>query len=169
MSLHSDLLDQSVSLATRESRRPKQASLRRAVSAAYYALFHLLVFEASSLIVKDKRMLAILNRVYGHAEMLKVAKQISAGLLPRRFDSVKTAVAIPPELISVAKTFVDLQQARHSADYDLATAFTRNDAMAHIVRVQQAFDDWAEVRKDDCSRLFLASFLAWERWDKTGH
>ena len=46
MSLQQDLLRQARHLATKEPRRPSQASLRRAVSAAYYALFHLLVDEA---------------------------------------------------------------------------------------------------------------------------
>jgi len=39
MSLHADLLDQAEHLAQLDQRRPKQASLRRAVSSAYYALF----------------------------------------------------------------------------------------------------------------------------------
>ena len=47
MSLHGDLLDQASRLAVQEPRRPRQASLRRAVSAAYYALFHLLVDAAT--------------------------------------------------------------------------------------------------------------------------
>ena len=38
MSLHQDLLAQARHLLRKEPRRPKQASLRRAVSAAYYAL-----------------------------------------------------------------------------------------------------------------------------------
>ena len=42
MSLPEDLLEQAVHLATLDARRPKQANLRRAVSTAYYALFHLL-------------------------------------------------------------------------------------------------------------------------------
>ena len=47
MTLHHDLLDQASHLATRETKKPKQASLRRAVSAAYYALFHLLVADGA--------------------------------------------------------------------------------------------------------------------------
>lgn len=35
-----DLLQQAVGLAKVDARRPKQANLRRAISAAYYALFH---------------------------------------------------------------------------------------------------------------------------------
>ena len=46
LSLHADLLRQARQLALKEPRRPSQASLRRAISASYYALFHLLVDEA---------------------------------------------------------------------------------------------------------------------------
>ena len=46
MTLARDLLEQATYLSQREKTRPKQASLRRAVSAAYYAVFHLLNSEA---------------------------------------------------------------------------------------------------------------------------
>src|SRR5579859_5592687 len=48
MAFHDDLLRQSLQLIHNEPRNPKQASLRRAVSTAYYALFHLLISEAVS-------------------------------------------------------------------------------------------------------------------------
>ena len=48
MSLAQDLLDQADHLVNMDGANPKQASLRRAVSTAYYALFHLLVDEAVS-------------------------------------------------------------------------------------------------------------------------
>jgi hypothetical protein len=41
--MHKDLLDQAVSLATLDARKPKQANVRRAISSTYYDLFHLLV------------------------------------------------------------------------------------------------------------------------------
>jgi hypothetical protein len=47
VSFPNDLLEQARHLANREPRRPKQASLRRAVSTAYYALFHLLSIETA--------------------------------------------------------------------------------------------------------------------------
>ena len=47
MALSNDLLEQALHLATRESKRPRQASLRRAISSAYYGLFHLLIGEAT--------------------------------------------------------------------------------------------------------------------------
>ncbi|MGO9228583.1 MAG: hypothetical protein ACLQKA_05140, partial [Bryobacteraceae bacterium] len=43
-----DLLEQSRHLAQRERKRPRQASLSRAISTAYYALFHLLTTASVS-------------------------------------------------------------------------------------------------------------------------
>ena len=46
MSFADDLLEQSYHLLNKDGENPKEASLRRAVSTAYYALFHLLIDEA---------------------------------------------------------------------------------------------------------------------------
>ena len=46
MAFADDLLEQAYHLANREQEDPGQASLRRAVSTACYALFHLLIDEA---------------------------------------------------------------------------------------------------------------------------
>jgi hypothetical protein len=48
VTLPRDLLDQADLLASKERRRPKQVSLRRAISTAYYALFHLLIEDAAN-------------------------------------------------------------------------------------------------------------------------
>lgn len=47
MGLAQDLLEQAKHLASYEGNNPTQASLRRAVSTSYYALFHLLLEDAS--------------------------------------------------------------------------------------------------------------------------
>ena len=51
MSLHSELLKQARFLARKEPRKPTRASLRRSVSASCHALFHLLVDEATRLML----------------------------------------------------------------------------------------------------------------------
>ena len=48
MALADELLDQAIYLASIRPGQPNEASLRRAVSAAYYALFHLLTAAAAS-------------------------------------------------------------------------------------------------------------------------
>ena len=53
MTLAADLLEQARHLVRWESREPLgQASLRRGVSTAYYALFHLLIEDAAAMVVK---------------------------------------------------------------------------------------------------------------------
>ncbi len=47
MAFADDLLEQAYHLANKDA-QPTQASLRRAVSTAYYALFHLLIDDAVS-------------------------------------------------------------------------------------------------------------------------
>jgi hypothetical protein len=45
MAFADDLLSDANHLAARGGKNPKQSSLRRAVSTAYYALFHLLIAD----------------------------------------------------------------------------------------------------------------------------
>jgi hypothetical protein len=74
--------------------------------------------------------------------------------------------AIFDKLKNVAKSFVDLQQARHEADYNLRKSFTRSESQAMIEQAEKATSDWHEIRNDDLARIFLGCFLVWDDWDK---
>jgi hypothetical protein len=167
MTLPTDLLAQADYLAKREPRRPKQASLRRAISSAYYALFHLLTSEASRMFMKDERLWKCVNRVYGHVEINTISKSFAQGDWPKAFDAVKGVFPLPQELKDVARAFVNLQQARHNADYHLAQTFTRSETMDFVDMARKAFADWTKVKNNDLARIYLASFLLWEKWSKT--
>lgn len=167
MSFHTDLLTQARSLVTREPRRPRQASLRRAVSSAYYALFHLLVHEASRFVTGPNAELRhLVGRAFVHGEMNKASKSFSGGSLPRKYDAVSKGRAVPAQLRDVAQAFVDLQQARHDADYNLAMSLTRSEARDLVDRTEQAFQDWHSVREHELARLYLMCLLLHDRWDK---
>ena len=146
MSLHADLLHQARHLATREPRRPKEASLRRAVSAAYYALFHLLVNEASLRFVggrRDRRNLReCLVRAFAHRDMKQASQGFAGGKLSPKLAPAIVGHAVQIPLAHVAETFVELQQARHEADYDTAKRFTRLETLNLVNQAEQAFTDW---------------------------
>ena len=76
MSFPDDLLEQAYHLANREPESPKQASLRRAISTAYYALFHMLVDEAVGKWTVERQR-SILARTFDHGKM----KRICGGVL----------------------------------------------------------------------------------------
>ena len=61
-----------------------------------------------------------LARAFVHGEMKKVARQFSKNALSSKLTPARYGEALQPEIVSVATVFVDLQQARHEADYDTA-------------------------------------------------
>jgi hypothetical protein len=166
MSLHDDLLIQAQRLAQWDPRRPKQVNLRRAVSSAYYALFHLLSSETSALFAVEPGLAARINRTLNHADMKKASAMIGNAKLPKAVQSPRGGYTTPADLKTVANTFVKLQEARHEADYDLSRVFRRQEVLDHVQAARQAFEAWERIRKTDDARLYLASFLLWKRWDE---
>lgn len=77
MPLANDLLEQAYHLAKREPKRPRQASLRRAVSSGYYALFHLLVSEATRN-WKQSYQRPALSRHFEHGKMARASDKQKA-------------------------------------------------------------------------------------------
>jgi hypothetical protein len=73
MAFHDDLLEVAYQLADLHPERTHQASLRRAVSTAYYALFHLLITEATANWAQPE-LRATLGRCFDHGPM-KAASQ----------------------------------------------------------------------------------------------
>ena len=163
MSLHSDLLAQARHLAQKEPKRPRQASLRRAVSASYYAVFHMLIDEATRRMISGGGRAGLrrcLARAYTHGNMKKVAQQFAGGGVSSKLRPGLNGQPLQPELVAVAAAFVDLQQARHDADYDLTQRFTRREVLPLVNQADRAFADWRQIRKTVQADTFLAGLLA---------
>jgi uncharacterized protein (UPF0332 family) len=147
MAYHDDLLDQALHLARRDPKRPKQANLRRAVSTAYYALFHLLIADAVTY-WRLERQRSSLARAFEHRRMKEAC---------RRCNSPNVA------LRAVAEAFVELQQSRHLADYDNSRVWTKVEVMTHIATVRTAFQKWGKVKDQTDAQDFLLSLFVFER------
>lgn len=135
-----------------------EAGLRRSVSSAYYALFHLLVREA----VKNWKQVgdhSRLARMFDHKQM-KAASKAAIGN-PREG---KLPGSGPEALLSaVATTFVDLQEARHRADYDVETEFKHSEAALYVELARVTFEAWAEVKDEPLAQRYLYSLLFRDR------
>ena len=168
MSLAKDLLQQAEHLATKERKKPRQASLRRAVSDAYYALFHLLVEDCCRQLITGADAQALRDQVaraFVHAEMQRTSKAFaSAGLAP----AVQACLGgpLPREVQLVAAAFVELQEARHEADYNLAKRLTRTETLDLIQRSSQAFQNWTIARVTLAVRTYLVSLLLGKQWSR---
>ncbi len=186
MSLARDLLEQSFHLAAREPKRPKQASLKRAVSSAYYALFHLLIHDAASGAVPRSlaRLRDLVERTLGHADMKNVCKgfvngnnaylkstasgsrkPFQTGDIPR---STQDLLKFPfdKDLIFVLKAFVELQEARHQADYDRSSVWSRRDVLTKIELARDAFDAWGRIKTTPNATVFKFALLFQKYWGR---
>lgn len=168
MSLPTDLLAQAKFLSAKEPRRPKQASLRRAVSAAYYALFHRLISEGAKSIVSGSHSAPLRNltgRAFEHASMKRACKAFSSMGIP---PDLQTGLpnGVPSEIQKVAEIFLMLQAMRHEADYNLSLRLSRSETNDLIAEADHAFRLWEKVRKTDAAKTFLLSLLLWKQWSR---
>jgi hypothetical protein len=160
MAFGDDLLEQAQHLANREHKEPRQASLRRAVSTAYYALFHLLISEAT-LNWKRAEYRDALARVFEHGKMKSACRKKMGELTgyyktnPRAGSELTAA----QHLHRVAQTFVEAQNNRHAADYDNSRVWARTDVLAEIESVANAFKSWRAIRNEDFAQAFLVSLF----------
>jgi uncharacterized protein (UPF0332 family) len=164
MAFHEDLLEQAQHLARRERGRPRQASLRRAISTAYYALFHLLISET----IKNWKRQAERNtlaRMFEHAFMAKACstKRDELNTFFKARPSPGSELEVSRHLHFVVLTFLRMLQHRQTADYDNSIRWTRTDALETIQSVATAFESWKLIRKEPAAQNFLVTLLIKER------
>lgn len=143
------LLEQARALLSQDAKRPRQANLRRAVSASYYALFHLLIQDATRFLApkSDPELRQLIPRAFTHEEMATACRTFaSGGALPTILQAIYPGLVVPPKLAAVAQAFVDLQKARHDADYSTHLNWTRTMVLTEIERAELAMRDWQEIR-----------------------
>ena len=164
MSSPRGLLSLARKLLSLRAKRLEDAPPRRAVSTAYYALFHLLTEAAARLYVRDDSELsAVVRRTFNHESMDAASDLFARGQLPRAIIVPGRAAPIPADLKAVCQAFLDLKAARESADYVFAEEMTREEAVEFVDQAGQAFEAWESVKETDAARLFLASFLLYTK------
>ena len=136
MAFADDLLKDAYHLAGRGGKNPKQSSLRRAVSTAYYAAFHLLIadFVANWALTEQR---ARLGRMFEHRRMSGAALNFR-------------------DLIS---KFTKLQNDRHEADYDVGRKWSRSDVENTLVLASEVFNTWRGIRNEKAAQHHLMSMF----------
>jgi uncharacterized protein (UPF0332 family) len=157
------LLEQAEHLAKREKQRPRQASLRRAVSTAYYALFHLLIHEATGN-WKRAAQRPLLARGFEHGRMKAACEKKRSEIRTHlRTTAPPADLMIARHLFAVVDIFIKSQDLRHKADYDDSTAWTRSEVLTQISKVADAFQSWKVIRNEDLAQDFLIYLLVKDR------
>lgn len=145
-----DLLAQAHRLARATQRKPRQVDLKRAVSAAYYALFHALA-----------RLCADTITGAGPPRSTKAWQQTYRALahgFARNACGQARNKGFPAPIVKFAELFALLQQHRHAADYDPLSEFRRGDVVAMIEATEQALATFKIAPRPDL-RAFVALVL----------
>jgi hypothetical protein len=141
-------------LANASQGKPRQADLRRAISTAYYALFHTLTKDAADLLVgvgptRPDKAWSHLYRSLQHGDA-KAACEATRNM------------NFPAQIKVCARTFIELQVLRHDADYDPDRRFLRADAVQAIKDAEDAIAALRATPKRD-RRAFAVQLLLKKR------
>lgn len=133
-----ELLSQADALVGRTD--ATQADFRRAISTAYYALFHFCLTAAADMVLgshsRASTGYSLVYRSVDHARLRTLCKQLS-GSAPQH------DVAITPDggfgkMADFARLAGNLQEQRSFADYDPSKSYTANEALICISDAREA-------------------------------
>jgi hypothetical protein len=179
------LLEQAEALAGVDAGpgRPSTTDHRRAVSAAYYALFHAISLAAARYILPDgapDEEIWQTTRWIDHRDVRAVCEAVAAcaasrtatvGLpkgLSQRAEPLWDALSepgekggrvakVPVSLWAVAIVFVALHAARQSADYDHSAEFSKDTTIGHVQEASVAMD----YLRENAANPDFQRFFAW--------
>lgn len=132
------------------SRRPRQSDLKRAISTAYYAMFHSLCRNCADCLIGGTRA-ARSEKVWRQAY-----RAVEHGFAKSQCKNGNVLARFPREVEDFAQTFLTLQEKRHEADYDPFSRFTLTDALTAIDTAEGAIQGFQRVAISD-----RRAFAAW--------
>ena len=130
---------------------PSQASLRRAVSTTYYALFHCMAENCADMLVGEP----------GSGSSRPAWTQVYRALEHRRAKQRADQNQIykfPVEILDFAKWFAEMQDRRQTADYDPSASFTQLSVIEDIDLAELRIAQFRQAPERD-RRAFAAYIL----------
>ncbi|HXB72366.1 MAG TPA: hypothetical protein VNY05_29275 [Candidatus Acidoferrales bacterium] len=160
MAFADDLLELAQDIANLPADSRRQAIMRRAISTAYYALFHLLISEAT-LNWARAELRPTLGRLFDHGPMYTAStnKEAELNAYFNNNPAESTEREIAEHLRTVANTFVQAQQRRIDADYNMGNEVTEIEMLTQLETVTEAFKSWEIIRDDATAQAYLLSML----------
>ena len=141
---------------------PRQADLRRAISAAYYGIFHaILGFAADEFVGATKRtskQYSLVYRSIHHHSLRVICVEIEKPKLSARYLPYQPANGFGPNIQSFAAAFLELQEKRHAADYDPLFRVRTSEASLLVKAARDALDRFRKASKPG-RKVFLTLLL----------
>lgn len=151
-----DLLKSADDLIAASNGRPRQTNLRRAISTAYYALFHCLAKCCANLLIGGP------GAARSSGAWHQVYRALDHGFAKNACKKNDKIALFPQEIQDFANAFVIMQEKRHSADYDPKGTFYKSDVALQIEITKVVVEDFEKAALKD-RRAFAAFVLLKER------
>ena len=121
--------------------RPRETDLRRAVSTAYYALFHTIANCCADTLVGGPSS----NR--SESAWTQVYRSVDHRIARARCDNQQMMQRFPIEIQGFARLFVGMQIARHEADYNPNPEFEfyKDAVLQNIIDSEYQLERFAEA------------------------
>ena len=129
---------------------PSEADLRRAISTAYYAVFHTLAASNAELIAGQPQ-----SSISAYA-WERVYRRLDHGRARNNLSAVLNLLSPTGE--NFARTFIELQDLRQEADYNPNAAIVHSDAVNVIGQAETAIRDFALLSQEE-RRLLVAQSM----------
>lgn len=145
--------------------------LRRALSSAYYGLFHRLTTAGSMpFAVGGEPLRFQAARAFSHVAMRKVCDayvRSPARPFPPGLEQLSPS---PPDqrLVEIALAFTRLQEGRHLADYDLSAVIKASYVAELVAMAETALADFDAIQALPETIVFLTALLLADRWTRRG-
>ncbi|MEX1108215.1 MAG: hypothetical protein WEC00_04825 [Dongiaceae bacterium] len=146
---------------------PRQADLRRAISTAYYALFHAILTEAADDFVgKTQRHMpryTLLYRSIDHKTLRVVCEDVAKPMMPAKYATFQPAGGFSLDIKAFATALFDLQEKRHTADYDPRFRVRTSDTVLAVATGRNAL---VRLRRATVAqrRAFVSLLVFPPRW-----
>lgn len=158
------LLVQARNLAAPRQGAPHQTDLRRAISNAYYALFHHLAraiadhLVGSAAVHRRRAEYRLVYRSLQHTLMGESCEATRRPTLAPRYQRACGIAAFGQAVKQCAAAFSDLQRARHAADYDPGQRFAKAEVATLLSMAEHAINS-IDAAPDVERRVFLHLLL----------
>ena len=129
--------------------RPQQTHLRKAISAAYYAMFHALANSNADTLVGSTQS------VQTSAEWTRTQRALNHGTVRAQMSKSIEMVAFDMAIQDFSNTFLALQPQRHEADYNPNPDryFRRSETIQDIQRARVAIEAFQAVSNPERRRF----------------
>jgi hypothetical protein len=141
---------------------PRQADLRRAISATYYAVFHMVLSSlADDFVGTGHRQTARYGLVYRsvqHGWLTDLCDELSKNTPRAKFRQYLPSGGFDPDFKAFASSMNELKHRRHAADYDPLARFKTADSRLVIGMGKAAMRRYRNVPMEQ-RKAFLTMLL----------